>query len=295
MTHTVDDAPITDPQVPVAPLGPDSLAWRLGLPRSIMLIAARALLLQVSHPTVGAGVRDHSNYKNDPWGRFESTVTSLQVFTLGGPRAAAEAQRLRDYHKQIKGTGFHGERYSAMSPEAYAWVHLSNFDTLMEFQKRFVGPLPAAQWEQLYAETKQVGRLLGLRDRDMPDDIPAFRAYVDDVIRTRLQDNATVREFLDSVELNDVPPPSRLMPKPLWNALKPLGRTLLRDCLVGTLPPRMREKLDLPWTPEDQRRLDRLCTVVRRVSAATPPRVLHYPIAYRARRAAIAYTKHGAA
>ena len=33
-----------------------------------------ALLLQVSHPTVGAGVTQHSNFKQDPWGRLIRTL-----------------------------------------------------------------------------------------------------------------------------------------------------------------------------------------------------------------------------
>src|SRR5580698_10847417 len=111
---------------PVVPLGPDSLFWQLGMPRTALLLAGRALLLQTMHPVVGAGVRDHSDYRTDPWGRLDRTITSLQIQMFGGQRAVDEAARLREMHKAIRGVGFAGEHYSALQPQAYAWVHLSN-------------------------------------------------------------------------------------------------------------------------------------------------------------------------
>jgi uncharacterized protein (DUF2236 family) len=36
--------------------------------------AGDALLLQVSHPTVGAGVSEYSDFKADPWGRLFRTL-----------------------------------------------------------------------------------------------------------------------------------------------------------------------------------------------------------------------------
>jgi uncharacterized protein (DUF2236 family) len=85
------------------------------------------------------------------------------------------------------------------------------------------------------------------------------------------------------------------MPKPMWAALKPLARSLLHTTTVGTLPPRMRQKAGLTWSADDERRLARISASVRRISAATPPRVLHYPIAYGARKAARAYAEHQSA
>src|ERR1700728_2027640 len=85
------------------PLGPDSLMWQLGFPRTGLLLAGRALLLQVMHPVVGAGVRDFSDFKTDPWGRLDRTLVSLQVQLFGGARAVDEAERLRQVHRAIRG------------------------------------------------------------------------------------------------------------------------------------------------------------------------------------------------
>jgi uncharacterized protein (DUF2236 family) len=268
------------------PLGPDSLIWRLGFRRTGLLVGGRALLLQVSHPTIGAGVRDHSDFAADPWGRLDRTLGSLQLQLLGGQQSVTEARRLRQLHKSINGTGFHGERYHALQPEAYAWVHMANLDTLMVFQRWFGHRLSPARQRQLFDEFRQVGLMLGIRESDMPADQAGLGEYLDDMVATRLADNQTVRVLLESLSLRDVPPPWRLFPAPLWTALRPFGRAVLRDVTVGTLPPALRRKLDLRWEPADQRRLERLAAAVRAASPLVPDRLLHYPLGYRAMRAA---------
>lgn len=46
-----------------------------------MAASGYALLLQVAHPTVGAGVAEHSNYAQDPFGRLIRTLDYLFVMT----------------------------------------------------------------------------------------------------------------------------------------------------------------------------------------------------------------------
>ena len=268
------------------PLGPDSLTWSLGFPRTALLYAGRALLLQVAHPVVGAGVRDFSDFTRDPWGRLDRTLHSLQLQLFGGDKLLDEAQRLRELHRTIKGTGFHGERYSALQPEAWAWVHLSNFDTAIRFNDRIVRPLTLEQKRRLYAEWRQVGLVLGIRDTLIPDVYDEVAAYVDEMVRTRLERSPTTDTVLRSLELHGVEPPYRFVPPRLWRAIKPAGRSVLHDATVGTLPPALRAKLDLTWSAVDEARLQRRLAAVRIGSHAVPDRALHYPRAYRAMRQA---------
>jgi uncharacterized protein (DUF2236 family) len=275
-----------DGALDLQPLGPDSLVWQLGFPRASLLLAGRALLLQVAHPTIGAGVRDFSNFRVDPWGRLERTVTSLLTQLFGGPAAVVEADRLREMHRSINGTGFRGERYQAREPTAYAWVHLANFDSVLAFHDRMGTPIPGDDRERFYAEWRQAGRLLGIRDRYLPPDLPSLAAHVDEMVATTLEDNETVRVLLETLTLRDVPPPARLFPRPLWQALTPVGRFLLHDGTVGTLPPALRDKLGLTWNDTDERRLDRISGIVRTVGARLPDRIGHYAPAARMARAA---------
>jgi uncharacterized protein (DUF2236 family) len=277
----------TPVESPVEALGPDSLMWQFGFPRAGLLVAGRSLLLQVMHPVVGAGVRDFSDFKTDPWGRLDRTVLSLQVQLFGGQRAVEEAERLRQMHKAIRGIGFEGEHYSALEQGAYAWVHLSNFDTMLAFDTWFAHMLDARSREQLYSEWRQVGRLLGIRDPHMPSDVASLHAYVDDMIDATLVDNPTAREVVSSLSMREVgPPPWPLFPEVLWRALRPLGRSVLHDAVVGTLPPAAREKLSLRWSPADERRLRAMAVVLRSAARPMPDRLMQYPLAYQAVRQA---------
>ena len=83
------------------------------------MLSVRALLMQVAHPMVGAGVGEHSVYKTDPWGRLYRSLNSLMTQIYGSERAVAEGPRLQELHRGIKGVDAQGRRYSALNPEAY--------------------------------------------------------------------------------------------------------------------------------------------------------------------------------
>ena len=48
--------------------------WRAAGDIRLLSTSGYALLLQVAHPTVGAGVLEHSNFREDPWGRLLRTL-----------------------------------------------------------------------------------------------------------------------------------------------------------------------------------------------------------------------------
>ncbi|WP_181776703.1 oxygenase MpaB family protein [Amycolatopsis pittospori] len=269
----------------LTPLGPDSVAWQVVGDRRLLLGAGTALLLQVAHPVVGAGVHDHSNFTEDPWGRLDRTIDSLLSQVFGGREAIAEAERLRELHKTIKGVDHHGERYHALNPEAYWWVHGSTFWTTVRMQDVFVRPLSHKEKRRLYAEWRQLGLLLGLREHHMPSYLEAFEEYFDDVVANRLEDNHTVRELLESISMRDTPPPPWwFLPETLWRPVRPAGGNVLTLCAIGLLPSALRERLSLKWTDADERRLRRLAAVTRTAGKRAPDRLRLYPKAYRAQR-----------
>jgi uncharacterized protein (DUF2236 family) len=131
-----------------------------------------------------------------------------------------------------------------------------------------------------------VGRVLGIRDGHLPPDLKAFRAYVRDMVTRTLADNDTAREVLGSLRLDRIGPPWPLFPEPLWRAVRPLGRNVLHDATVGTLPSALRHTLGLRWSAVDQRRLQATAILVRAASMPLPDRVAQYPLGARARREA---------
>src|SRR5256885_16477648 len=83
---------------------PGSITWQRASDARLLIAAGYALLLQVSHPTVGAGVREHSEFRRDPWGRLLRTLDYTYTMVYGGPSAAGEmGRRIPATHTRIRG------------------------------------------------------------------------------------------------------------------------------------------------------------------------------------------------
>ncbi|PRH80320.1 DUF2236 domain-containing protein [Streptomyces solincola] len=281
---------------PVPP-PPGGVLWSLvGDVRSLLMLPA-ALTLQVAHPAVGAGVDTHSVFRTDPWGRGERSLRSLQLWVYGGERAAEEGRRLRVLHRAIQGADTRGRRYHALTPATYAWVHATGFPVQQHAFRYLVRPLSDAQQRALYAEWLQVGRILGIHDRDMPQTIEEFRPYYRRMLAEEIEATPVVRELVDPAAR--LPPPDRgpwplrLVLRALWPVLSPAlvrGRAFLT---TGLMPPEARAALGLEWTPAQERRLRRLCRIVRLTVPALPERLRYLPLAREARRQARAEARRG--
>ncbi|MER6050235.1 oxygenase MpaB family protein [Streptomyces sp. NPDC001793] len=274
----------TDP----APPPPGGVLWSLvGDIRSLLTLPA-ALTMQVAHPAVGAGVDDHSVFRTDPWGRGERSLASLQLWVYGGAEAAEEGRRLRKLHRAIQGTDAYGRKYHALTPAYYAWVHATGYPVFRHARRYLGRPFTPAQERQLYAEWLQVGRILGIHDRDMPQTIEEFWPYYRKVLDTEIEETAVVRELTATDQ--PLPAPDRgpwwvLLPLRLaWPVLKPGFARFRRFVTIGLMPPDARRAIGLPWTDVQERRLRHLGLVVRLVVPILPERLRFMPIARRARR-----------
>ncbi len=279
--------PPQSPQTAPGPPPPDGLLWELVGDLRTLLTLPPALALQVAHPAVAAGVDDHSVFRTDPWGRAERSLRSLLLWVYGGEQACAEGRRLRALHAGIRGTDAHGRPYRALDPATYAWVHATGFPVMRYGQARLGRPLSPEQERRLYAEWLQVGRVLGIRDRDMPQTLEEFWPYYRRVLDEEVELTAVLREVV-SVTV-PVPAPDRgpaalrLVLRMLWPALRPPFLRLRRFVTVGLMPPEARAAVGLPWTPRQERRLRRFGRAVRVVAAVLPEYLRYFPAARRAR------------
>jgi uncharacterized protein (DUF2236 family) len=204
--------------------------------------------MQVSHPTVGAGVEEHSNYREDPWGRLIRTLDFTTLLVYGTPeQSAAVGANVRNMHKRIKGVRKDGERYHALEPEPFAWVHATLIEAIILSYRRFVGRISAPTAARMYSEWRELGAHLGIRDRDLPETYPEFRVYFDTMVQERLEDNETVQGVLETLS-RPAPPP---LPQLAQSAFSAVRGVLVRTqslALVGTLPPVLRKRFGLRWT-----------------------------------------------
>jgi uncharacterized protein (DUF2236 family) len=246
---------------------PGTITWRRAGDARVLTAAGYALLLQVAHPTVGAGVSEHSQFQPDPWGRLLRTLDYTYTMVYGGPQAAGEmGLRIRAFHKQITGTKPDGQHYHALEPVAYAWVHATLAEAIVLAHERFGRPFTTAQREQFWAEWRSLGRLLGIRAGDLPADWPGFRDYVEEMVDRRLEHTPAVDEVLEALA-RPAPPALAGLHRPVWPiARMPLGH-FVGLSTAGLLPPALRRRLRIRWTRANELELRVLATALR---AATP-------------------------
>jgi uncharacterized protein (DUF2236 family) len=243
------------------------------------------LLLQVAHPTVAAGVHDYSDFEKRPFNRLFGTLDYLLVLQYGGPDAVAMGRRLREIHKRFKGVKPDGERYYALEPGAYAWVHATLLDAYVSGHAYCGRPMSRAQKERFYREYVGLGRFVGVRENDLPDDWEGFRAYFDDVVANELEHTITVDRVLRSLDRVTIP----RLPDVLVRALRTPARRLLYVCGVGLLPQVLRERCDMPWTRREEREFRAIGAFTRRMTPVMTKRMLvSGPSQLRFRRKAIA-------
>src|SRR4051794_20182245 len=250
-------------------VGRGSVVWRYGSDaRTLITGSGAALLLQVAHPTVAAGVREHSDFERDPWGRLWRPLDFVNVFVYGTPAQAAQAgRRLREMHRAIKGVDPSGRRYHALEPEAYAWVHATLGEAIVGSHQHFGRRMRRDEVERFYAEWRALGRLLGVRDRDLPGDWSGFRAYVDAMVDERLEDNDVVQTVIRTLRSPAPPPYLAGLPPSAWRVLRLPAARASELATIALLPQRLRTRVGLRLGPREARELRAFAALSR---AATP-------------------------
>jgi uncharacterized protein (DUF2236 family) len=221
--------------------GPDSEAWRLNREAMLLLGAGpRALLLQIAHPSVAAGVNDHSDFRADPWRRLNGTLRSYLTIVYGSASAArAEIRRLNTLHRGIVGPG-----YAARDPALSLWVHATLIESTMTVSDAWLEPLERSQRAAFYAETRPIGRAFGVPEAMLPVDLGAFEAYWAGMLAPTgpVQVSPLARELAGVIlrpplpgVLSRLPLPTALYDWTLWPS-------------IGLLPASVREAYGLPWS-----------------------------------------------
>ena len=138
--------------------GPDSITWRIH--REVVVITSwgRAILLQLAHPAIAAGVDGHSGFRGSLLNglrRGRSTVRAMLAFTFGDrEQMVATAAGINALHDRVRGRGDEstGAAYSAHDPDLQRWVHATLVESVLLSYERLVGPLTRAERDRYCAE-----------------------------------------------------------------------------------------------------------------------------------------------
>ena len=235
---------------------------------ALLLGGGRALLMQLAHPKVAAGVADHSRFMADPLARLMRTMETMRSIVFDDlPRAQASLDRLEGVHRQVRGTVGQpdalppGTPYSARDPELLLWVHATLVDSALATFGLFVKPLSVDERREYYRETKRLGILLGVPETKLPESFEEFGAYMKETI-----DSDAIAVGSTAIALSQ----AILHPRPL--VLKPFA-PLSALITAGLLPPKLRQAYGLVWNARRERIL-RLVAGSTRAALPLVPSVL---------------------
>lgn len=267
------DAPV----LPGAPIGPGSLTWKYAGDWRNMLFLGRTGILQNMHPAVGAALQQHSNFFDNPWDRLVRSLPQIQGMIYDADNEA-QAERVRDYHKPLKGIDSRGERYHALNPDVYWWTHATFIELNIAINEYFGTPLTDAQKDQLIAEGVTWWRMYGLSDRVLVSNYAEFQEYWNRTIDEVLERNPTTDFALDLTRTRIPALPG--IPEPLWSVIWRPVMAFNLWLANGLMPERARQILGMRWRGADQVAFGAVCAAIRWSWPLLPDRLRYMPRAY---------------
>lgn len=176
--------------------GPDSISWEInGDLASIGAAGMAAIIMEVLHPSVMAGVFEQSSYDTEPFRRAQNTLGYVLRTTFGNTAAATSViNRVKKVHSHINGVRPDGVEYRALDPELIGWVHTCIPWAVMEAFDRYCRPLTTAERNQYLAEQAPIGRMGGAEW--VPETMAELEDYVERM-RPLMSMNEQTRQFID--------------------------------------------------------------------------------------------------
>jgi uncharacterized protein (DUF2236 family) len=248
--------------------------WHVWREKILLLGGPTALLLQLAHPLIAAGVAAHSSFRDDPLRRLRSTLDATLTVIFGDrQQALTAAARVGKLHQRVQGrlpvaSGCFpaGTVYRASDPQLALWVHATLVKVALDVTDQFVSSLSRDQRADFYQQSKPFAMLFGVTEEVLPDSYVAFEAYLRRMVEgSELAIDQTTKELaaavLDGYMLGPLRPPA----------------ATTRLLTAGLLPPRFQEGFGLAWGRREQQRYVVLRGVLRTVARSLPPTLRFWP------------------
>ena len=258
--------------------GPDSISWKVK--REVIVVGGwgRAILLQLAHPAVAAGVHHHSTFRGSLGSslrRVRSTIGSMLSITFGdAERMIDAAAGINAIHDRVRGRvpaagpGQARETYSAHDPDLQRWVHATLLDSIPLTYEMLVGPLTARERDRYCSEAAIMEPLMGMPPEWLPRDSAQLDSYMREMLTGgRLVVTDTSRALARS-----------LLYPPRWFLLWPAFRAM-QILTIGSLPPSIREAYGFQWRARDERSLARWTALLRTLVRVLPSIARQWPVA----------------
>jgi uncharacterized protein (DUF2236 family) len=253
------------------------IVQRVNAERVVLLGWSRAILMQLAHPLIAAGVIEHSSFRGSAFEaavRLHHTVAAMLSLTFGDEeRRAAAIAGIRAIHRRVNGTLSRdvgrfpaGTRYSAEDPALLLWVHATLIDSNTEVYQRIVAPLTEDELDHVCTESAPILEELGGDPAATPRSWRALRSYMESVYAAQtlaLSDDAR------ALGLAVLSPRAAGLPLPMTG--------LHRLIATGLLPQSLRDAYGFEWNPTRERRFRRALGAVRAARRLAPRAIAYWP------------------
>ncbi len=250
---------------------------RINRERVVVLGWGRAILMQLAHPLVAAGVAEHSGFSGSRLARLQrlhATVGAMLELSFGDQAQRRRTSgRINAIHDRVHGrlavtVGRYpaGTPYTATDPQLLRWVHATLLDSMPLAYERFVAPLTTEERQRYCVEAEEAAELLRIP--------PALR------LRSAAEVAAVLDEALGT-GMVAVGPQAKwvageLLFPPLTDATRPVA-WLTRLVTIGLLPPAFRSAYGFDWSSRQDRKLRIAIGAIRRLVKLLPPVARYWP------------------
>ena len=254
------------------------MSRRINAERIVLLGWGRAILLQLAHPLIAAGVHDHSGFRATTWAavtRLYHTVHAMLALTFGNDEERDRAlggirqihQRVHGHLRSATGRFAAGTYYSAEDPDLVLWVHATLLESVPLAYEQLVGPLTTAERDTYCAEAAPIAVALLARSHEVPRTWTEARAYLDRMYASG-----------DLVVGDEARALARAVLSPAgagWIAAPATWTN--RIVTLGLLPPQIRRQYGLTWTRGNQRAFDLMIPTLRAMRRVMPDAMALWP------------------
>jgi uncharacterized protein (DUF2236 family) len=242
---------------------------------------SRAILLQLAHPLVAAGVADHSSFRAGGVAavlRLHHTIRAMLALVFGDDAARdAALDGIRAIHRRVHGhlasaAGVFpaGTPYSAEDPDLVLWVHATLVESLPQAYALLVQPLTDAERNAYCEQVAPTAIELGARTHEVS------RTWADNVAyMNRMYRSGAIAVSAQARELSGLvvsPPFGCLLAPAVW---------VNRLITLGLLPDDVRRQFGFAWSERQARMVEPVATLLRSVRRLTPDAVALWPEARR--------------
>lgn len=249
---------------------------------------------QLLHPTIATMVKETGQFEENPYLRIAVSIDPiLAVVHAKNPYDAGNYVRM--LHNGLSSTASDGRKVFALDPETFYWAHDTFVNLAKKDKEHFTPPEPTRnmnskeiakrQWEineQWQLESNTWYSYYGMPMDMVPADYVAYVPWREDMINNHLtvDGNDMAKWAIDAAVDRKLPRPAKV-PESIWRlaqvALTPVTE-IMSLATIGEISPDIREKFEIPFSDDEQKRLNELRNIAQAFFHPLPDPITHLPV-----------------